>query len=88
MTLGKDTMSTNTIITMYGTAWCGDCIRTRQQLTRAGVLFQDVDIEENADAATMAHDLAGSRRIPVVQLPDGRVLVEPSHTELAAALAG
>lgn len=88
MTVREEAMSTTLPITMYGTTWCGDCIRTRQHLKRAGVPFQDIDIEEDESAAKIAHQLAGSRRIPVVQLSDGRVLVEPSHAELAAALAG
>ncbi|WP_426320580.1 glutaredoxin family protein [Microbacterium sp. E-13] len=80
-------MSTVPPITMYGTTWCSDCTRTRQQLTRAGVAFDDIDIEENPEAAELAERISGGRRIPVVVLQDGRFLVEPSHPELAAAIA-
>lgn len=80
-------MSAESSITMYGTKWCSDCTRTRQQLTRAGVPFRDVDIEDDMAAAGVAATVSGSRRIPVVVFPNGEVLVEPSHHELAAALA-
>ncbi len=79
-------MTTVPPITMYGTTWCSDCTRTRQQLTRAGVAFEEIDIEEDPTAAQVAEEISGSRRIPVVVLPDGRVFVEPSHPELASAL--
>ncbi|HEY9306665.1 MAG TPA: glutaredoxin family protein [Microbacterium sp.] len=80
-------MSAEGTITVYGTKWCSDCTRARQQLTRAGVPFTDIDIEDDSAAAGVAAAISGSRRIPVVVLPNGEVLVEPSHHELADALA-
>jgi mycoredoxin len=82
----KEAMTTPTPIMMYGTSWCGDCTRARAQLTRAGVPFVDIDIEDDPAAAAVAQETSGSRRIPVLVLPDGRVLVEPTHPELAEAL--
>ncbi|MFC5289184.1 glutaredoxin family protein [Actinokineospora guangxiensis] len=74
-------------VILYGADWCGDCRRAKAWLRRAGVAFTEVDVEHDEQARTAAIDLAGGRRnIPVVVLPDGAVLVEPTNTELATAL--
>jgi glutaredoxin len=75
-------------ITMYGTKWCGDCARSRQVLTRAGVPFVELDVDEDAAAALAAREASGGSRVPVVVFPDGRVFVEPSNPDLMAALSG
>lgn len=87
MSTRKDAVNAEDSITMYGTKWCSDCTRTRQQLIRAGVPFTDIDVEDDPAAAETAAVISGGRRIPVVVLPGGEVLVEPSHHELAARLA-
>ena len=77
-----------TPIRVFGADWCGDCIRAKKVLTRAGADFQWIDVEVQAGAAAEAWKLAdGRHNIPVIQLPDGRILVEPSDQELEQALA-
>ena len=74
------------LLTVYGSAWCGDCHRTRRYLDGAGVPYRYVDLQADA-AAQLLLDDAGYRAIPVVVTPRGRVLIEPSDRELAAAIA-
>jgi glutaredoxin len=73
-------------IVVYGTGWCADCTRSRSALERMGRAYRYVDIEADADAASVARSLAGVQKIPVISLPGGAVLVEPSDIELAAAV--
>ena len=40
-------------VTMYTTTWCGYCFRLKSQLKRAGVAYDEVDIEEQPDAADL-----------------------------------
>ncbi|MGH2674058.1 MAG: glutaredoxin family protein [Actinomycetota bacterium] len=74
-------------VKVYGADWCGDCIRAKRVLERTGAPYEWIDVEVQAGAAEAALEHArGRRNIPVVVFPDGRVLVEPSDTELERAL--
>ncbi|MEC3913696.1 glutaredoxin family protein [Nocardia sp. CDC160] len=74
-------------IVMYGADWCGDCRRAKVWFRENGVAFTEVDVERDEAARERAIEFAGGRKnIPVIVLPDGRVLIEPTNAELAAAL--
>ncbi|MEV6772745.1 glutaredoxin family protein [Nocardia sp. NPDC051030] len=74
-------------IVLYGADWCGDCRRAKSWLRENGVAFTEVDVEHDDAARDRAIELAGGRKdIPVVVLPGGAVLIEPTNPELAAAL--
>ncbi|MEC3955429.1 glutaredoxin family protein [Nocardia sp. CDC153] len=76
-------------IVMYGADWCGDCRRAKVWFRENGVAFTEVDVEHDEAARERAVEIAGGRKnIPVIVLPDGRVLIEPTNAELAAALKG
>ncbi|GAC1513115.1 MAG: hypothetical protein NVS1B3_17360 [Candidatus Dormibacteraceae bacterium] len=56
-------------------------------LDRAGVEFDEIDIDDDpAAAATVLAINGGYRSVPTILLPDGRVLVEPSRQALLSAL--
>ena len=75
-------------IVIYGADWCGDCLRSKKLLAARGVDYEWIDVEVQAGAAQEAVRLAGGRRnIPVIVMPDGSVLVEPSDPELEKALS-
>ena len=73
-------------LTVYGAEWCGDCRRTKRFLIETGTPFRWVDTAADKVARTMLKE-AGYPAIPVVLVPGGTVLVEPSNDELAAAIA-
>ncbi|MGW5050137.1 glutaredoxin family protein [Actinokineospora sp. NPDC004072] len=74
-------------VTLYGADWCGDCRRAKAWLRRADVPFTEIDVEHDAEARAKAVELAGGRtNIPVVILPSGEVLVEPTNADLERAL--
>ena len=72
-------------LTVYGADWCGDCRRTKRFLDQAGTPYAWVDTAMDKSARAMLKE-AGYLAIPVVLVPGGTVLVEPSNDELAAAI--
>ena len=75
-----------TTVTVYGADWCGDCRRTKRWLAASGIAWTWIDRDADPDVRAMLAG-AGYLAIPVVVLPDGNVLVEPSDRLLAEALA-
>jgi mycoredoxin len=71
-------------ITMYGAEWCGDCRRSKRLLDTMDVAYDYVDLEADVTGADRAHAISGRTNIPVIDLPDGSHLVEPSDAELHA----
>ncbi|MCU1472462.1 MAG: NrdH-redoxin [Amnibacterium sp.] len=67
---------------MYGAAWCGDCRRSKAVLDASGLDYEYVDVGESKDAADAAVAITGRTSIPVIVLPDGSHLVEPSDALL------
>ncbi|HKX25759.1 MAG TPA: glutaredoxin domain-containing protein [Actinomycetota bacterium] len=75
-------------VVVYGADWCGDCVRAKRLLDARGTSYEWIDVEVQAGAAQEAVRLAGGRRnIPVIVMPGGSVLVEPTDPELEKALA-
>lgn len=74
-------------IVVYGADWCGDCLRSKRLLEARRAAYEWIDVEVQAGAAQDAMRLAGGRKnIPVIVMPDGSVLVEPTDPELDRAL--
>jgi mycoredoxin len=74
-------------LTVYTTTRCSDCTMAKGVLNRAGIDFEEVDIDHDADAAATVLGINGGfHTVPTILLPDGRVLVEPTRGELLAAL--
>ena len=74
------------VLTVYGTTHCGDCHRTRRYLDGTQTPYRWVDLGKDHASADILH-ANGLLAVPVVVLPGGRFLVEPTDPELAAALA-
>lgn len=75
-------------VTIYSTSWCGYCVRLKRGLERAGVSYEDVDIETDPEAerfVVAANN--GNATVPTVRLPDGRVLTNPPLPEVLEAVA-
>lgn len=71
-------------ILIYGADWCRDCTRSKAALDRAGIEYDYIDIEAVPDGASQAQAISGRTNIPVIVLPDGTHLVEPTDAELLA----
>ncbi|HET6770183.1 MAG TPA: glutaredoxin family protein [Actinomycetota bacterium] len=73
-------------IVIYGADWCGDCRRAKRVFERLRVDYRWIDVEHDAEKAEEARRIGGSRRIPVIILPDQTILVEPTDAELEQKL--
>ena len=69
-------------LTMFTTTWCGYCHRLKSQLTREGIVFDEVDIEDEPDGAELV-ELAngGNRTVPTL------LLTNPSAKQVKDRLA-
>jgi mycoredoxin len=76
------------MLTMYTTDWCGYCVRLKDGMERAGISFEEVNIEHEPDAAevVMAAN-GGNRTVPTVVFPDGTALTNPTLREVREKLA-
>ncbi|MCX6421415.1 MAG: glutaredoxin family protein [Actinobacteria bacterium] len=73
-------------VVVYGAEWCGDCRRSKAQLERLGVEFVYRDVAANDADKDEAIAISGRQSIPVIVLPDGSHLVEPSNPQLESEL--
>ena len=65
-------------ITVYTTSWCPFCHRLLMDLDRAGIDFEDIDIEETPEAATIVEGFnRGNRTVPTVVFADGTGMTNP-----------
>ncbi len=76
------------MLTMYTTTWCGYCRRLKDQLIREGIAFDEIDIEQNEDAAELVMRVNnGNQTVPTVVFPDGTALTNPSLAEVKQQIA-
>jgi len=70
----------NSNIIVYGTTWCGDCLRTRRFLDKNKVPYEWVDIDKDRQAEAYVEEVnLGNRSVPTILFADGSILVEPSN---------
>lgn len=75
-------------LTMYTTSWCGYCVRLKRQLDRAGIEFDEVNIEVDENAAQLVEQVnGGNQTVPTMVFPDGSALTNPSLEQVQAQLA-
>jgi mycoredoxin len=75
------------ILTVYSTAYCGDCFRVKTFLDRHAVSYQWVDIDETPGAQELVLSInRGYRSVPTLVFPDGTTMTEPSTRQLAEKL--
>jgi mycoredoxin len=75
-------------LTMYTTTWCGYCVRLKHALNRAGVEFDEVNIEDDEAAERFVLQVNdGNATVPTLLLANGDVMVNPPVTDLLAAVA-
>lgn len=68
---------------MYTTTWCGYCFRLKSQLKRAGVAYDEVDIEEQPGAAELVASFnQGNQTVPTLVFTDGTALTNPSVSQV------
>ncbi len=74
--------------TMYSTPWCGYCKRLKGQLEREGIIFDEVDIEQEPEAAKIVETAnGGNQTVPTLVFADGTALTNPSVAQVKEQLA-
>lgn len=70
-------------ITMFSTTWCGYCSRLKSDLTRAGIGYTEVNIENVEGTAELVASLnGGNQTVPTVLFADGSSATNPSLAEV------
>jgi mycoredoxin len=70
-------------IRMYTSTWCGDCYRVKRYLEAKGVDFEEVNIDEDEEAARLVmKNNEGKRRVPTLEI-NGSYYGNPPLYELA-----
>ena len=73
----------NSIIIVYATDWCGDCLRTRRVLEKRNIPFKWINIDRDLQAEQFVKNQnQGLRSVPTIIFPDGSIMVEPKFSEL------
>ncbi|SDO55295.1 mycoredoxin [Nakamurella panacisegetis] len=76
-------------LTVYTTSWCPFSRRLVTDLDRAGIEFDDIDVDEDGEAAALVQSLNnGNRTVPTVVFADGTSLTNPPIALVKARLAG
>ena len=74
-------------VTMYTTSWCGYCARLKAQMTREGIEFVEVDIEQDPAAAELVENVnGGNQTVPTLVFPDGSAATNPSIKDVVARI--
>ncbi len=61
-------------VVMYSTSWCPYCHRARRLLTSKGVIFQEIDVEEQPEQRDIMLTRSGGRRtVPQIFIGDRHV---------------
>ncbi|MCW2538837.1 MAG: Glutaredoxin-like protein [Frankiales bacterium] len=78
----------STAFTMYTTSWCGFCMRLKQGLTKAGITWNEIDIERDEAAAVRVMEVnGGNQTVPTLEFSDGSALTNPSVADVQQKLA-
>ncbi|MBM3731740.1 MAG: mycoredoxin [Actinobacteria bacterium] len=73
---------------LYSTTWCGYCKRLKRQLGDLGIKFEEINIEEVADAAQIVERLNnGNRTVPTLVFSDGSSMTNPSASQVSEKLS-
>ncbi len=76
------------VVTMYSTPWCGYCHRLKGQMRREGIAFNEVDIEQDPQAADYVMSVnGGNQTVPTLLFEDGTALTNPSLAQVKERLA-
>lgn len=75
-------------MTVYTTSWCFYCRRLKTALQKAGIPYDEVDIDRDAEAGTFVASVnGGNRTVPTVRFADGSTMTNPDVAEVRAKLA-
>jgi mycoredoxin len=75
------------VITVFGTSWCGDCVRVRRFFDNYNIPYKWVDIDRDERGEEFVFSINhGMRSVPTIIFEDGSIVVEPSDVQLRQLL--
>lgn len=80
------TQKTNQKITVYSTNTCPYCTMAKQYLTKKGVPFEDVNVEENQQKAHEMIQKSGQMGVPVIDI-NGEIIIGFNQHAIEQALS-
>jgi glutaredoxin len=76
-------------LTVYGASWCPDCRIAKRVLAEAGSKYEEIDIDQDASAASAVIARSGGRRVIPTLAFDGRIWAfNPQPPQLRRLLEG
>ena len=73
-------------VVVYTTTWCGDCRRAKRYLDEHGIVYEEVDIERDPEAAERVVRWSGGyRTVPTFDI-DGQIIVDWDRRAVARVL--
>lgn len=79
----RTAVSSDSPFVMYSTSWCGYCRRLKGTLNREGIVFDEVNIEEDPAAADEVMRLnEGNATVPTLVFADGTALTNPTPAQV------
>jgi glutaredoxin len=75
-------------VTLYTTRWCPDCYRAKSFMKRRGVIYREVNIEDDPSAeAIVLQANHGKRKVPTLKVGDRYFACSPFNpVQLATEL--
>ena len=76
------------VVVLYGTCWCGDCLRVRRFFDQHQIRYKWVNIDGDGSGEEFVLSTNnGMRSVPTIIFEDGSILVEPTLSELQHKLS-
>ena len=73
-------------IRVFGTDWCEDTARSREQLDELGLKYHYINIDEDPKAQAWAKaQNGGKQKTPTIDV-NGQIVIEPSNAQLEQVL--
>jgi len=73
------------VVKVYSTNWCTYCKMAKDFLTENKIKFEDINIQENPEAAQEMIEKTGQTGVPVIQI-DGKIVIGFNIEELKKIL--
>lgn len=75
-------------VRVYGSSWCPDCRRAKRLLDEAGIPYDEVIVDEDAQAEAMILERSGGRRVvPTLVFDDRHFAFNPDPALLRRLIA-
>ncbi len=77
--------NTPTTVTVYSTTWCGFCHQAKKYFDSIGVAYNDINVEEDQQAAEEMVKKSGQMGVPVIEIGE-EVIVGFNRAKIDSAL--